>query len=145
MLVRARSLLSGTHSYLTCNFLRRATVLHRAVIHFHPAAAFPWDVGSSSRSIFAAANIRIRHEAVGSGAVRLEDLNAGFLTFAGWNVTSHFSNHTFLREVLSDKKKPVFVLLTFRKSVSRKGFRFFFKISSSFSSSFTADNPRLSG
>lgn len=39
-----RLLLSGTHSYLTCNFLWRSIVLQRTIIHFHLPVVLPWDV-----------------------------------------------------------------------------------------------------
>lgn len=45
----ARLLLSGTHSYLTCNFLWRSIVLQSTIIHFHLPAALPWDAESKSR------------------------------------------------------------------------------------------------
>lgn len=46
----ARLLLSGTHSYLTCNFLWRSIVFQSTIIHFHLAAVLPWAVESNSRS-----------------------------------------------------------------------------------------------
>lgn len=43
-------LLSGTHSYLTCNFLGCSVVFQSTIIHFHLWAVLPWDAEINSRS-----------------------------------------------------------------------------------------------